>query len=113
MGQKVWFRVKNITIEQPSQKLDRQRHGSYLIIKRIREVAYCLDLPTSFEIRSVFYVNLLRDHTPQVGEEFSEPQSLRLAIDPGVRHRGNFSLTDTNKSTKLASIVIQNRMKRR
>ncbi len=32
VGQKVWLRVKNITIERPSRKLDWQRYGPYRII---------------------------------------------------------------------------------
>ena len=82
VGQKVWLRVKNITIERPSRKLDWQRYGPYRIIERIGKVAYRLDLPASLQIHNVFHVNLLRDHKPRVGEESPEPQPLKLAIDP-------------------------------
>ncbi len=47
VGQKVWLRVKNITIERPSQQLDWQRYDPYRIIERIEKVAYRLDLPAS------------------------------------------------------------------
>ncbi len=85
VGQKVWLRVKNITIERSSQKLDWQRYSSYCIIKRIKKITYRLDLPSSFQIYNVFYVSLFLDHIPRVGEESSELQPLRLAIGPEVR----------------------------
>ncbi len=44
VGQKIWLRVKNITIERPWRKLDWQRYCPYRIIERIRKVAYRLDL---------------------------------------------------------------------
>ena len=83
--QKVWLRVKNITIEQPSQKLDWQRYGPYCIIEKIGKIAYHLNLPASLQIHNVFHVILLLDHKPRVSEESHEPQKLRLAIDPEVR----------------------------
>ncbi len=85
VGQKVWLRVRNITIERPSRKLDWQKYGPYRIIERIGKVAYRLDLPSSLQIHNVFHVSLLCDHKPRVGEESHEPQSLKLAIDPEVR----------------------------
>ena len=47
VGQKVWLRVKNISIERTAQKLDWQRYGPYRIIERIGKVAYCLDIPAN------------------------------------------------------------------
>ncbi len=85
VDQKVWLRVKNITIERPSRKLDWQRYGPYRIIERIEKVTYRLDLPASLQIHNVFHVSLIFDHKPRVGEESPEPQSLKLAIDPEVR----------------------------
>ncbi len=84
VSQKVWLRVKNITIERPSRKLNWQRYGPYCIIERIRKVAYQLDLPASLQIHNVFHVSLLFDHKLRVDEESLEPQPLKLAIDPEV-----------------------------
>ncbi len=85
VGQKVWLRIKNITIKRPSRKLNWQRYSPYRIIERIGEVAYCLDLPSSLQIYNVFHVSLLLDHQPRGDEESLEPQPLRLAIDPEVQ----------------------------
>ncbi len=85
VSQKVWLRVKNITIERPSRKLDGQRYGPYRIIEKIGKVVYRLDLPASLQIHNVFHVSLLRDHKPQVGEQSPERQPLRLAIDHEVQ----------------------------
>ncbi len=68
VGQKVWLRVKNITIERPSQKLDWQRYGPYRIIETIGKVVYRLDLPASLHIHNVFHVSLLHDYKPRVSE---------------------------------------------
>ena len=84
ISQKFWLRVKNITIERRSRKLDWKKYGPYCIIERIGKVAYCLDLPASFQIHNVFHISLLFDHKPRVGKESLEPQPLRLAIDPEV-----------------------------
>ncbi len=81
VDQKVWPRVKNITIEQPSQNPDWQRYGHYCIIERIGKVACCLDLSASFQIHKVFHISLLRDFKPRVGVESPELQPFRLAID--------------------------------
>ncbi len=61
VGQKVWLRVKNITIERPSQKLDWQKCGSHCILERIEKIAYRLNLPASFQIHNIFHVSLLCD----------------------------------------------------
>ncbi len=84
-SQNVWLRVKNITIEQPSWKLDWQRYGPYHIIERIGKVAYRFDLPASLQIHNVFHVSLLCYHKPRVVEESPEPQPHRLDIDLEVR----------------------------
>lgn len=85
VGQLVWLRVKNITLERPSRKLDWQRYGPFRIIKRIGNVAYQLKLPEELRIHDVFHVSLLRDHKPRAGEDTPEPEPLRLAEDPAER----------------------------
>ncbi len=84
VGQKVWLRVKKITIERPSRKVDWQRYSPYRIIERIGKVDYRIDLLASLQIYNVFYISLLRDHKHRVAEESPEPQASRLAIDPEV-----------------------------
>ncbi len=38
VGQKVWLKIKRITIERPSQRLDWQKYGPYCITERIGKV---------------------------------------------------------------------------
>lgn len=45
-----------------SQKLAPRFFGPFTIIKRIREVAYLLDLPSSSRIHPIFHVSLLRPY---------------------------------------------------
>ena len=73
VGQKVWLRVKNITIERLLRKLDWQRYDPYRIIEKIEMVVYCLDLPTSLQIHNLFHVSLIHDHKLQVSEESLNP----------------------------------------
>ncbi len=108
VGQKVWLRVKKITIERPSRKLDWQGYGSHRIIKRIGKVTYRLDLPASFHIHNVFYFCLLPDHKPWVGEESPEPQQTRLAIDHEVwEYKVEAILTSQIQKNPPTSPVLQ------
>ena len=82
VGQKVWLNVKNITLERPARKLDWQRYGPFRVIKRLGKQAYELELPELLRIHPVFHISLLREHKPRFGQEDSEPEPLRLAVDP-------------------------------
>ena len=85
VGQLVWLKVKNITMERPLRKLDWQRYGPFWIVKKIGNVAYQLNLPEELRIHDVFHVSLLRDHKPRAGEDTPEPEPLRLAEDPAKK----------------------------
>ncbi|SLM37369.1 transposon tf2-1 partial [Lasallia pustulata] len=85
VGQLVWLKVKNITMERPSQRLDWQCYGPFQIVKKIGNVAYQLNLPEELRIHDVFHVSLLRDHKPRAGEDTPEPEPLRLAEDPAEK----------------------------
>lgn len=102
VGQKVWLTVKNITIEQLSQKLDLQNYGLYCIIKRIKKVAYCLNLPSTISIHNLVYVSLLFDNKPRVGEKSPEPSLLQRAIGPKV---GEFELEVIFASQILSNLL--------
>ncbi|SLM36152.1 Ribonuclease H-like domain [Lasallia pustulata] len=85
VGQLVWLKVKNITMERPSRKLDWQCYGFFRIVKKIGNVAYQLNLPEELRIHDVFHVSLLRDYKPRAGEDIPEPEPLRLAEDPAKK----------------------------
>ncbi len=106
VGQKVWLRVKNITIERPSRKLDWQRYGPYRIVERIVKEAYRLDLPASLHIQNVFYVSFLRDHKPRVGEESPEPQTLKLVIDPEVHEYEVEAILASRRQTNPPILLV-------
>ena len=64
VDQKVWLRIKNITIERLSQKLDWQRYGLYRIIERIGKLVYRFDLSASLQIHNVFMslISMITSH---------------------------------------------------
>ena len=108
VGQKVWLRVKNITIERPSRKLDWQKYGRYCIIEKIKKVASCLDLPSSLQIHNVFHVSLLYDYKPRVGEQSPESQPLRPTIDLEVReYEVEAILASQTQPNPLNPLVLQ------
>ncbi len=82
VGQKVWLKVKNITIELRSQKLVWRRYSFYRIIKKIGKVAYCLNLPVTLQINNVFYISsFLHNYKPRVEEKLPDLQLFRLVIN--------------------------------
>ncbi|SLM33286.1 Ribonuclease H-like domain [Lasallia pustulata] len=85
VGQLVWLKVKNITMERPLRKLDWQRYGPFWIVKKIGNVTYQLNLPEELRIHDVFHVSLLCDHKPRAGEDTPEPEPLCLAEDPAKK----------------------------
>ena len=54
----MWLEGKNLSIKG-THKLLPKRYGPFSIIKKIGNVAYQLDLPTSMKIHNVFHVDLL------------------------------------------------------
>ncbi len=75
---------------------------------------YCFNLPVNLQIYHVFYISLLSDHKPRVGEESPEPQPLRLGIDPKVREYKVEAILasrmQTNPPNPHLLHVIQNRI---
>ncbi len=108
VGQKVWLRVKNISIKRPSQKLDWQKYGLYFIIEKIGRVAYRLDLHSSLQIHNVFHVSPLYDYKPRVGEQSPESQPLRPTIDLEVReYEVEAILASRTQPNPLNPLVLQ------
>ena len=56
---KFWLSIRNIHTKKPSKKLDHKKIDLYPI-KKIIDLLYRLELPTSIQIHDVFYSNLLK-----------------------------------------------------
>jgi hypothetical protein len=55
----VWLIAKDIKIHQKMPKLGPQRLGLYKVLKRIRDLNYCLELPSYLNLNPIFYVSRL------------------------------------------------------
>lgn len=53
------YRQKTVATRR-SQKLNSRYYGPYLILEKVGEVAYCLELPATAHIHLVFHVSLLK-----------------------------------------------------
>ena len=62
VGDKVWLLRRNLKTHRPSDKLDYRRLDPFLIIKRVNEVAYRLELPPFMKIHPVFHIFLLEPY---------------------------------------------------
>jgi hypothetical protein len=59
-GEKVYLLCRNIKMKRPSQKLDHQKIGPFIIKEKLGPVNYKLQLPKSMsKIHPVFYISLL------------------------------------------------------
>ena len=59
----VYLIIKNITIKRFSKKLDYKYIGPYLVIKKISENNYELDLLLKVKIYLIFYISLFKNVT--------------------------------------------------
>ena len=59
----VYLIIKNITIKRFSKKLNYKYIGPYLIIKKISENNYKLDLLLKVKIYLIFYISLFKNVT--------------------------------------------------
>ena len=62
VGDKVKLLHRNLKTHRPSDKLDYRRLSSFLIIKRVNEVAYQLKLPPFMKIHPIFHISLLEPY---------------------------------------------------
>ena len=59
IGDHVYLNSKNINSTRPTKKLDWKYYGPYPIVKRIKNIAYRLNLPELMKMHNVFHVSLL------------------------------------------------------
>jgi len=58
IGQRVWLEGRNFHIRGLAKLLPK-RYGPFQIKQKIRNVAYCLELPVSLKVHDIFHINLL------------------------------------------------------
>jgi len=58
-GDRVWLLPRNIRTTRPCKKLDYKKIGPFMILAKIGESAYKLDLPPSMRIHNTFDISLL------------------------------------------------------
>jgi len=64
-GNKVWLNAKNLKTFRPSKKLDQKKLGPFIILEKIRQSSYRLQLPRSWNrIHPVFNEVLLSPYHP-------------------------------------------------
>lgn len=103
VGDKVYLRIQpyrqRSLAKRPFEKLAAKFYGPFVIIQRIRAVAYKLQLPTTSKIHPIFHVSLLRRVvgnvavSPTILEQLNT--DMELVVEPelllAVRHWGRIS----------------------
>jgi hypothetical protein len=62
IGDKVWLLCCNLKTNCLCDKLDFHCLGPFLVVKKINDIAFCLELPPSMKIHLVFHVFLLKPY---------------------------------------------------
>jgi hypothetical protein len=97
----VLLRAKNITTRRPSKKFDARYLGPFLVSKRIRKLAYRLDLPPSMSrLHPVFNVSLLEPwHEPPPESNF-RPSAIQIPEDIAIGNQYKVERILEHKDTK-------------
>ena len=76
----MWLEATNITTKHPIKKLDNKCLGSFKNLEKIGKLAYCLKLPSQWEIHDVFNEVLLSPYHPPQFESQQQllPPSLEI-----------------------------------
>jgi hypothetical protein len=74
VGDKVWLRlqpyVQSSVVSRPFPKLAHKFYGPYVILRRVGQVAYELQLPDGCQVHPVFHVSQLKPYTADYTPEF-------------------------------------------
>ena len=74
VNDKVWLSAKDIKIHQKSSKLGPRQLGPYVVLERISDLGYKLELPQSLKVHNIFHVDHLNPwHDNGIAKESSPP----------------------------------------
>ena len=66
VGTSVWLEAMNLSTDEPSPKLVCKHHRPFKIKDKLSDLMYRLDLPPTWKIHNVFYVNVLSKAKPDM-----------------------------------------------
>ena len=81
IGEKVLLSAANLRLHIPSRKLGPRYIGPFKIKRKINDVAFELDLPSSYKIHPVFHVSLLKPVVPESFPDRIEPPPTPVEIE--------------------------------
>ena len=81
VGDLVLLNSKNIRTTRPMKKLDYKFLGPFAVKERIGNLAYRLDLPSSYLIHDVFHVSLLEPYTANTLPDRIQPPPPAVIVD--------------------------------
>jgi Chromo (CHRromatin Organisation MOdifier) domain len=83
-GDKVWLEGSHLKLPYATMKLAPRRYGPFKIVAKISNVAYKIQLPTTWKIHDVFHASLLTPYneTNAHGPNFLEPPPNLIEGEP-------------------------------
>ena len=61
-GDRVWLEAMHLHTTHPTKKLGPKRYGPFKVLKAIRHINFCLELPVHWKIHNVFHAKLLHPY---------------------------------------------------
>ena len=80
-GNLVLLSTSHLALLTPSCKLSAKFVGPFSIVKQVSPVAFCLDLPGTMKIHSVFHVSQLQRYEDLAPDHNNPPCFLPLLVD--------------------------------
>lgn len=95
IGDQVMLLTKNLKTTRPTSKLDYRKIGPFKIIAKINDVAFRLQLPSSFKIHNVFHVSLLERFHRNIIPGRVQDQAPPPELIEGEEHWGVDQIVDS------------------